>query len=327
METYLLATMSYQTMIASKAARIFTAARGRQIVDFGARRAHGSQASLLAARAAAIGGCGGTSNVLAGHQFGMETYGTQAHSWVMAHEDESEAFGHFLDAFPEHAVLLLDTYDVRNAVKKIIAMGRKPAGVRLDSGNLAKDSQWVRAQLDAVGWKDVKIFASGDLDETRIASLLSKHAAIDAFGVGTALATPGDAPHLNLVYKLVEVERDGKVREAAKLSAAKVTYPGRKQVFRYSKPSGEYKGDKISLDGEAADGGEPMLIEVMRGGRRTTPAEAVIDSRARCLAGLGRLPARYRRIDRSAVYPVAYTKRLESHLEKLRKRIMKSAPK
>ena len=327
METYLLATMSYQTMIASKSARIFTAAKGRQIVDFGARRAHGSQASLLAARAAAIGGCGGTSNVLAGHQFGMETYGTQAHSWVMAHEDESEAFGHFLDAFPEHAVLLLDTYDVRNAVKKIIAMGRKPAGVRLDSGDLANDSQWVRAQLDKMGWKDVKIFASGDLDETRIASLLAKHAAIDAFGVGTALATPGDAPHLNLVYKLVEVERDGKVREAAKLSAAKVTYPGRKQVFRYSTPSGEYKGDKIALDGESADGGDPMLIEVMRGGRRTTPAEAVIDSRARCLAGLQRLPARYRRIDRSAVYPVAYTKRLESHLEKLRKRIMKSAPK
>ena len=118
METYLLATLSYQTMIASKAARIDTAAQGRQVVDFGARRAHGSQASLLAARAAAIGGWLGTSNVLAGQQFGMETYGTQAHSWVMAHEDESEAFAHFLDAFPEHSVLLLDTYDVRNAVKK-----------------------------------------------------------------------------------------------------------------------------------------------------------------------------------------------------------------
>jgi nicotinate phosphoribosyltransferase len=327
METYVLATMSYQTMIASKAARIYTAAEGRQVVDFGARRAHGSQASLLAARAAAIGGVGGTSNVLAGQQFGMETYGTQAHSWVMAHEDESEAFAHFLDAFPEHAVLLLDTYDVRDAVKKIIAMGRKPAGVRLDSGDLAKDSQWVRAQLDKAGWQDVKIFASGDLDETRIAALVAKHAAIDAFGVGTALATPGDAPHLNLVYKLVEVERDGQVREAAKLSAAKVTYPGRKQVFRYSKPTGEYRFDRIALDGEAADGGEPMLVEVMRGGRRTTPAEQVIDLRGRCLAGLARLPARYRQIDRAAEYPVHYTKRLKQHLEKLRRRIRKAAPK
>src|SRR5579863_5378603 len=167
METYFLSTLSYQTMIASKAARVVTAAKGRQIVEFGARRAHGSEASLLATRAASIGGCEGTSNVLAGQQFGMNTYGTQAHSWVMAHEGEAEAFRNFLDAFPDDAVLLLDTYDVRSAVKRIIAMNRKPAGVRLDSGDLAKDSQWVRRELDRVGWKDVKIFASGDLDETR----------------------------------------------------------------------------------------------------------------------------------------------------------------
>ncbi len=140
-------------------------------------------------------------------------------------------------------------------------------------------------------------------------------------------ATPGDAPHLNLVYKLVEVERDGRIREAAKLSAAKVTYPGRKQVFRFSKPTGEYEYDNIALDGEAADGGEPMLVEVMRGGRRTTPAEQVIDLRGRCLAGLQRLPAKYRQINRTAEYPVHYSKRLNQHLEKLRRRIRKSAPK
>src|ERR1700678_3318718 len=154
METYLLATLSYQTMISSKAARVVTAAQGRQIVDFGARRAHGSEASLLAARAASIGGCEGTSNVLAGQQYGMETYGTQAHSWVMAHENEAEAFAQFLYAFPEHAVLLLDTYDVHTAVKRIPAMKRKPAGVRLDSGDLAIDSQWVRREFDRAGWKD-----------------------------------------------------------------------------------------------------------------------------------------------------------------------------
>jgi nicotinate phosphoribosyltransferase len=325
METYLLATLSYQTMIASKAARVVTAAQGRQIVEFGARRAHGSQASLLAARAAAIGGAQGTSNVLAGQQFGMETYGTQAHSWIMAHEDELEAFRHFLDAFPEHAVLLLDTYDVRSAVKKIIGMGRKPAGVRLDSGDLARDSRWVRRELDRAGWKDVKIFASGDLDETRIASLLGKKAAIDAFGVGTALATPGDAPHLNLVYKLVEVERAGKVREAAKLSMAKVTYPGRKQVFRSQTPACQYAGDKIALDGELANGSTPLLIEVMRGGRRLTPVESVSALRDRCIAGLACLPQRYRQINRTAVYPVRYSKRLETLLEKVRRRIRRSA--
>ncbi len=325
METYLLATLSYQTMIASKAARVVTAAQGRQIVEFGARRAHGSQASLLAARAAAIGGAQGTSNVLAGQQFGMETYGTQAHSWVMAHEDEAEAFGHFLDAFPEHAVLLVDTYDVRSAVKKIIGMGRKPAGVRLDSGDLAKDSRWVRRELDRAGWKDVKIFASGDLDETKIASLVSKGAAIDAFGVGTALATPGDAPHLNLVYKLVEVERAGKIREAAKLSMAKVTYPGRKQVLRSSTPSGEYAGDKIALDGEPPNGSTSLLIEVMRGGRRLTPVESISALRERCISGLEHLPQRYRQINRTAVYPVRYSKRLETMLEKVRRRIRRSA--
>jgi nicotinate phosphoribosyltransferase len=324
METYLLSTLSYQTMIASKAARVVTAAQGRQIVDFGARRAHGSQASLLAARAASIGGCEGTSNVLAGQQFGMTTYGTQAHSWVMAHEDEAVAFAHFLDAFPEHAVLLLDTYDVRRAIKKIVAMKRKPAGVRLDSGNLAKDSQWVRRALDRAGWKDVKIFASGDLDETRIASLLKKHAAIDAFGVGTALATPGDAPHLNLVYKLVKIERGGQARGAAKLTEAKVTYPGRKQVFRYSSPRGEFLRDKIALDDEPAAGGEPMLIHVMRDGKRILPQVAVGDSRALCAANLARLPRKYRQINRPADYPVIYTTDLESLLETVRKRVQSS---
>ncbi len=259
--------------------------------------------------------------------FGMETYGTQAHSWVMAHEDESEAFGRFLDAFPNDAVLLLDTYDVRAAVEKIISMGRKPAGVRLDSGDLAKDSQWVRRKLDDAGWNDVKIFASGDLDELRIAELVEKNAAIDAFGVGTALATPGDAPHLNLIYKLVEVERDGKVREAAKLSQAKVTYPGRKQAFRYSNRAGEFESDKIALEGESANGGEPLLVEVMRGGRRLKAPEPMAHLRARCSDGLARLPRRYRQIARSAVYPVRYSKRLEAMLEKVRRRVRRAAAK
>jgi nicotinate phosphoribosyltransferase len=327
METYLLSMMSYQTMIASKAARVATAAQGRQIVEFGARRAHGSQASLLAARAASIGGCEGTSNVLAGQQFDLNTYGTQAHSWVMAHEDEAEAFRSFMDAFPDGSVLLLDTYDVRNAIKKIIAMGRRPAGVRLDSGDLVKDSRWVRRELDRAGWTDVKVFASGDLDEFKISKLLAKGAAIDSFGVGTALATPGDAPHLNLIYKLVEVERGGRIREAAKLSQAKVTYPGRKQVFRYSRNGGEFKGDRIALEGESPNGGEALLVEVMRGGCRLTPREPVSALRARCLAGLARLPKPLRQINRGAVYPVRYSKILDSLLEKVRRRVRRSAVK
>ena len=327
METYLLATLSYQTQIASKAARVVTAAQGRQVVEFGARRGHGPIASIWAARAAAIGGCIGTSNVLAGQLFAMGTYGTQAHSWVMAHENEEEAFRHFLDAFPEGAILLLDTYNVRNAVEMIIEMGRKPRGVRLDSGNLAKDSRWVRRELDRAGWKDVQIFASGDLDEMKIGRLLKGGAAIDSFGVGTALATPGDAPHLNLVYKLVEVERGGKTQEAAKFSSAKVTYPGRKQVFRYSNSDGDFTHDNIALENEPADGGQPLLIQVMRHGRRTQRVELVSELRARTFGNLGRLPEKYRQLDRSAQYPVRYSKQLKAMLENVRRRIRGSAVK
>jgi nicotinate phosphoribosyltransferase len=327
METYLLATLGYQTMIASKTARVVTAARGRRVVEFGARRAHSAQAGLFAARAAAIGGAVGSSNVLAGQQFGVYTYGTQAHSWVMAHDDEADAFAHFLDAFPERAFLLLDTYNVHDAVKKIIRMGRKPAGVRLDSGDVAKDSQWVRRELDKVGWQDVRIFASGDLDEYEIARLLAKGAAIDSFGVGSALATPSDAPLLNLVYKLVEVDRAGKIQGAAKLTQAKVTYPGRKQVFRYSNRRGEFEEDKIALEGEPANGGTPLLAPVMREGRRTLAPEPISALRDRCVAGLAHLPERYRRIDKSAEYSVRYSKQLEKLLDKIRKRVRRSAPK
>ena len=228
----------------------------------------------------------------------LYTYGTQAHSWVMAHEDEADAFAHFLDAFPERAFLLLDTYNVHDAVKKIIGMGRKPAGVRLDSGDVAKDSRWVRRELDRAGWQDVRIFASGDLDEDKIAELLAKGAAIDSFGVGSALATPGDAPHLNLVYKLVEVDRAGKIQGAAKLTQAKVTYPGRKQVFRYSNRAGEFEHDRIALEGEPANGGAAAAGAGDAEGKRTAPPEPITALHDRCVAELARLPERYRRIDR-----------------------------
>jgi nicotinate phosphoribosyltransferase len=324
-ETYLLAMLSYQTMIASKAARVITAAEGRQVVEFGARRGHGAEASLLAARAAMIGGCAGTSNVLAGLRFGVPVYGTQAHSWVMAHDRESEAFASFLDAFPDNATLLLDTYDVRNALREIITMGRKPAGVRLDSGDVAKDSRWVRRQLDRAGWKDVKIFASGDLDEYRIAELLRRGASIDAFGVGTALATPGDAPHLNMIYKLVEVDRGGKIWEAAKLTRAKITYPGRKQVFRHTNSSGEFRFDRVAIEDEPAPGAQPLLVPVMRGGQRVAPPDSIDAARERCSSGLARLPKTCRQIRHAAVYPVRYSKRLRDLLENVRERVRRSA--
>jgi nicotinate phosphoribosyltransferase len=324
-ETYLLATLSYQTMVASKASRLVTAAQGRQVVDFGSRRAHGSGAALLAARAAAVGGSVGTSNVLAGKLFGIKTYGTQAHSWVMAHESEAASFESFMNVFPEGAVLLLDTYDVRNATKQIIVAGRRPAGLRLDSGDLVRDSQWVRRELDKAGWPDVSVFASGDLDEYKIAKLIAEKAAINAFGVGTALAAPGDAPHVSMIYKLVEVERAGKIREAAKLTQTKATFPGRKQVLRYSKASGEFSEDRIVLQEEPPNRATPLLREAMREGRRVQPAEPIATMRERCIDGVAKLPARHRRIDKTVEYPVRYSTRLRALLEKVRKRIHGSA--
>jgi nicotinate phosphoribosyltransferase len=327
-ETFLLATLNFQTMIASKAARVATAARGHSVIEFGTRRAHGIESGVLAARAAYIGGCQGTSNVMAGRSFGIPIFGTQAHSWIMAHENEEEAFRQFLDIYPNHAVLLVDTYDVRAAVERIIAMGRKPRGVRLDSGDLAADSRWVRQRLDHAGWRDVEVFASGDLDEDRIAALLAGGARIDGFGVGTALATSSDAPSLGVIYKLVELERGGAVHNAAKFSEAKVTYPGRKQVFRVTGSGGKYAEDIIALEEEQFPGAESLLVPVMQGGKRALPATELEEARRRCLAGLECLPESVldlRPTQPSAGYPVRYSARLENLLDEVRRRVERAA--
>jgi nicotinate phosphoribosyltransferase len=325
-ETFLLATINFQTMIASKAARVTWAAGGRPVVEFGTRRAHGIESGVLAARAAVIGGCQGTSNVAAGHQFGIPIYGTQAHSWIMAHEDEEEAFRRFLDIFPEHAVFVVDTYDVRAAVEKIISMGRKPWGVRLDSGDLAADSVWARQRLDEAGWKDVTVFASGDLDEDRITSLLAEGARIDAFGVGTALVTSNDSPTLGVIYKLVEIEIGGEVRSAAKFSAAKVTYPGRKQVYRFSNPDGGFTSDVIGLVEENIPDAETLLKPVMTGGKRSVPRTNVDAARERCLQQRSCLPEAVLSLNElAAPYPVRHSKRLEGLLEEVRRRVRHAA--
>jgi nicotinate phosphoribosyltransferase len=326
-ETFLLATINFQTMIASKAARITQAAEGRPVIEFGTRRAHGIESGVLAARAAMIGGCQGTSNVAAGYQFGIPVYGTQAHSWIMAYEDEAEAFERFLDIFPDHAVLLVDTYDVRAAVEKIISAARKPRGIRLDSGDLTADSAWARARLDQAGWKDVIVFASGDLDEDRISSLLAEGARIDGFGVGTALVTSNDSPILGVIYKLVELEIGGEVRSAAKFSAAKVTYPARKQVHRFSHADGNFSSDVISLREENFPGAEPLLEPVMLGGKRVVPRTDLDAARARCFKQRARLPEPLRNLNaKVASYTVRHSEKLEALLEQVRRRVQHAAP-
>jgi len=294
-------------------------------VEFGTRRAHGPEAGVLAARAAFIGGCGGTSNVAAGYRFGEPTFGTQAHSWIMAFEDEKEAFERFLDIFPQNAVLLLDTYDVHSALETILAIGRKPRGVRLDSGDVVTQSIWIRRRLDEAGWNDVEIFASGDLDEDRIAAMMAAGARLNAFGVGTALATSIDAPALSVIYKLVEVETGGTVRNAAKFSAAKVTYPGKKQVFRRSDARGEFREDIIALEGEVIAGAEALLEPVMRAGRVIAPAVDLVAAQRRCLEQVARLPDALRDLTPSAAYPVRHSERLIELLDEVRRRVERTA--
>jgi nicotinate phosphoribosyltransferase len=330
METSLLAIVHFQTLIASKAARVTAAAAGHPVIEFGSRRAHGIEASIFAARAAYIGGCDGTSNTYAGHRFGIPAFGTQAHSYIMAHTDEGEAFCNFMDVFPEQSTLLVDTYDVRAAIEKIIAVGRKPGGVRLDSGDVLGDSIWARERLDRAGWNDVKIFASGDLNENRVDSLLRGGARIDAFGVGTALSTSADAPSVGVIYKLVEVETEGQVRGTAKFSEEKKTYPSRKQVFRFSGKDQIFSHDVIGLHDETFPGGEPLLVPVLRQGARVesaahAPGAAARFARQRFLAMRKRLPARTQALGPAdPPFPVSYSDSLEELCEQIRRTFVKT---
>ncbi len=323
-ETSLLSILHFQSIIASKAARITTAAGERQVIEFGSRRAHGIEAGVFAARAAFIGGCQGTSNTFAGHRFDIPVYGTQAHSWIMAHADEAEAFRSFLDVFPQ-ATLLVDTYNVRAAVDKIIALGRKPHGIRLDSGDVLADSTWVRHRLDRAGWNDVQIFVSGDLDEERIDALLKSGAQIDGFGVGAALSTSSDAPALGVIYKLVEVEIGGRVHSAAKFSEEKHTYPGRKQVFRFSDAEGVFSCDIIGLENEYFADAEPLLVPVMQKGRRCGEQGNIRGARERFTNSRERLPRHIRALNApKQPFDVQYSQRLEDLFLQFRQDLLKA---
>jgi nicotinate phosphoribosyltransferase len=299
-ETFLLNALTFPTVVASKAARVSIACAGRPFVDFSARRDHGPDAALLAARAAFVGGAAATATVEAGARWGIPLSGTMAHSYVMAMGDEETAFRTFARQFRDRTVLLVDTYDTlegarraARVTKELAAEGIHVRAVRLDSGDLAALAPAVRRILDEGGCERVEIFASGDLDDTRIAALLGGGAPIDGFGVGTRLGTGGDAPTLSTVYKLVEDAQGPKM----KLSTGKVTLPGRKQVFRESR-DGVLLRDVIALAGEELPG-EPLLQPVMRGGRRLAPpgpSEPLAAAQARCREEVARLPAPLREL-------------------------------
>lgn len=298
-ESRLINLIHFETLVATKAARSALTAPGKLLVDFGLRRAHGAEAGALAARAAYIAGYTGTATVLAGAQFGIPVFGTMAHSFVQAHDDEAQAFVDFARAFPKGTVFLVDTYDTEAGVRKVAELapqlereGIAIKGIRLDSGDLAILAKSARDILDEAGLRETTIFASGNLDEYRMRDLLAAGAPIDGFGVGTSLVTSSDAPFLDAVYKLQEYA--GKPRR--KRSTGKATWPGRKQVFRHYDSAGRFNHDVITVEGRQQNG-EPLLIPVMRNGRRLHAPETLDALRGRAAGQLAKLPAGLRALE------------------------------
>lgn len=293
-ETYLLSTIAFQTLIATKAARISIAAAGRAVVEFGTRRAHSPQAGMLAGRAAYIGGCAGTSNTLAGMKFGIPVFGTAAHSWVQAFHSELDAFRQLQNMLGENTVYLIDTYDTAEGARNAVRLGRPMWGVRLDSGNLMELAHQVRRILDDAGHRDAKVMATSDLNEYKILEYMAAKAPIDAFGVGTDLATSADAPSLGAVYKLVEIESNGERRYTAKFSKDKQTLPGAKQIFRYE------DHDLVGCSWECptcppgAKPAEVLQRPVIIGGQLVDKLPTAAEARERAMASIARLPVALR---------------------------------
>jgi nicotinate phosphoribosyltransferase len=325
-ETLSINQIGMASLIATKAARSVIAAQGKQLVDFGVRRSQGETAGLIAARSSYLAGFDSTSNVLAGRRYGIPLRGTMAHSYVMSHDHERESFEQFIEDFPELSTLLVDTYDtvrgVENAIKAASRMKRpgfKLQGVRLDSGDLADLSVKSRAILDRAGMQDTSIFASGNLNEYKIAKLVAAKAPIDAFGVGTEMVVSGDAPSLDLAYKLTEY--DGLPR--IKTSEGKLTQPGQKQIFRAIDAQGRFYSDLIGLADEkvahlTSQFETPpaeivtLLSRQFSGGVRSTPRPTLPESRAKFLRTLGQMDKRYKDFEPAEAYPAQFTNTLKT---------------
>jgi nicotinate phosphoribosyltransferase len=315
-ETALLASIGFQTSVASRAVRMVEAASGRTVVEFGARRAHGIDAAVQASRAAFLAGCDATSNVEAGRRFEIPVSGTMAHAWVLAWGDERMAFERFASVFGNRVVLLLDTYETIAAAKHVVALGLRPSAVRLDSGDLISLSHAVRQILDQGGLHETGIFVSGDLDEWRIARLVAENAPVTGFGVGAALSAVTDAPSLGGIYKLVEIDRGGGPTAVMKLSGDKQTYPARKQIWR-SFEGGTAAGDVLGLAGEPGPvGAQPLLKRVMTNGRRDPAALSIHDLRTRCRENVACLPAGVRSLSSNARYPVRFSDALQTVIDR-----------
>ena len=306
-ETLVLNVIHLETMLASKAARVYGAASGKGLIDFGMRRTHGVDASVKAARSSYLAGFHGTSNLLAGKIYNIPVFGTMAHSYVTSFSSELDAFHAFARAFPDNTVLLIDTYDsiagALKAVEVAKAMrekGQELLGVRLDSGDLGNLSRKVRLILDDAGFPDVKIMASGNLDEYEVENLLKGGSQIDFFAVGTRMGVSADAPYLDIAYKLVEYEG----RPILKLSTGKKTWIGKKQVRRLYGADGMMDFDRVCLFGSGRSDGEPLMELVMKEGLRARAPESLAEIRARFSDDWRKLPEKLKAIHPPQVYPV-----------------------
>lgn len=313
-ETYLLSCITFQSLIASKASRCVSEAGGRPIIEFGTRRAHSPEAGVLAARAAYIGGCAGTSNTLAGFRYGVPVMGTAAHSWVMSFCTETESFRQLQKLLGEKTVHLVDTYDPIEGAKRAASLGKPLWGVRIDSGDFVALSKEIRGILDGAGLPEAKIMLSGDLDEYRIRELLAAGAPVDAFGVGTQLATSADAPNMGAIYKLVEVDISGIKRFTAKFSADKPSVPGSKQVFRLA------DRDILARSGEC-DQGEALLRPVVLQGNLIEPLPSVEAARERAARSVAKLPERFRQLEVTDPWPVDYSNELLMLMDRTRRNL------
>jgi nicotinate phosphoribosyltransferase len=312
-ESRLINIMHFQTLIASKAARMVLAANGKSLADFGLRSAHGAEAGLLSARASYIAGFAGAANVEAGARFGVPIVGTMAHSFVQIHDDEMTAFENFARSRPDGVIFLIDTFDTEAGARKVVALAPKLKadgigirGVRIDSGDMIAMARKVRRILDDGGLTDVIIVVSGGVDEDFIAKVIGAGAPIDGFGVGSSLDASSDAPTLDCAYKLQEY--GGKPKR--KLSEGKVTWPGRKQVWRSKGAKGRISGDIVTLDSDPQPG-ESLIVQVMKGGERIGTSRSLDDIRKRAASELARLPDDLRSLEPADAYPVEISDALQ----------------
>ena len=320
-ETFLLNTIGYQTMIATKAARCIYAARGRGVVDFSLRRTQGQGAVVTVPRSTYLAGFDATSSVEAGKQLGIPVSGTMAHSYIGAFEDEIAAFEAFAQLFAGRSVFLIDTYDTLQGAKNAAAVakrmqkrGQQLLGVRLDSGDMVELSRGVRQILDKAGLPAVKIIASGGFDEHKIAATVAAGAPIDAYGVGTKIGVSADAPYIDVAYKMV---RCGS-KNTRKISSGKVSLAGEKQVFRRQDETGFYHQDIIGCRKEVRQNSRPLLEPVMIDGRSTRPAPGLENIRRTFVDNFAQLPERYKSLTEKAIYPVRISRRLVALQESAR---------